>query len=434
MNPSGWLSTAAAALIAFYLGKSLGPAPIAFPDPEDARTAEEMESEVAKALTEPRAFVRASALIRLFEGLTNDNVSGAARAIDTRASENDPVDLQMFLTAWAHLDPVAALKEVQRSTIESRRELGLRVLIREWAASGDTLAAGNYFDTLTDPEQRRVVAGPLVRGWALSGDVPGALALARRLFEIHPRWDVIDGLVRGVFHAQGADSTLRMARSLRPQGDETTDPPQSGEFDQKVILTTLDMAGRDDPAAAAAVYDEFAGREAPPAWLLPSLATLADQMAQSAPETAVEWLLAKPEGAERSRALIDSMGTWAEGDFDAARTWFEKRNPAAFDPKSELSHTDSDLMAGLLKRMAKVQPSEAARSSTRLRPESDRIETFRRVAYFWSRLDATSAEAWISSLPLDPTQLARVREAAEWGLNRRDEVAGERRPDADGEN
>jgi hypothetical protein len=378
--------------------------------------------------------VRASALIRLFEGLTNENVSGAAHAIDARTSENDPVDLQMFLTAWAHLDPVSALREVQQSTIQSRRELGLRVLMREWAASGDTLAAGNYFDTLTDPEQRRVVAGPLVRGWALSGDVPGALALARRLFEIHPRWDVIDGLVRGVLHAQGAERTLRMASSLNPQIDATIDPPQGGEFDQKVILTTLDLAGQDDPKGAASVYDAFAGLADPPAWLLPSLAPLADRMAHSDPEATLEWLLPKPEGTERSRALMDVMGIWAEGDFDVAWAWFEKRNPSTPDAKSALAPTDSDLLAGLLRQMAKTRPTEAARWAMRLRPESNRIETFRRVAYFWSRTDAKGADEWISSLQLDPTQLARVREAAALGQNRRDELAGERRPGTDGGN
>ena len=434
MNRSGWLSTAAVALVAFYLGKSLGPARIVFPDPKEGRTAEEMESEVGKALAEPRAFVRASALIRLFEGLTNENVSGAAHAIDSRASENDPVDLQMFLTAWAHLDPVAALQEVQRSSIQSRKELGLRVIMREWAASGDTLAAGNYFDTLTDPDQRRVVAGPLVRGWALSGDVDGALALARRLFEIHPRWEVIDGLVRGVLHGQGAGSTLRMARSLNPQMDATIDPPRSGEFDQKVILTTLDLAGRDDPKAATVVYDAFAGLEAPPAWLLPSLAPLADQMARSEPEAAIEWLLPKTEGPERSLALMDATGTWADRDFDAAWAWFEKRNPSAHDPKSDLAPTESDLLAGLLRWMAKTRPTEAARWSILLRPESNRIETFRRVAYFWSRTNAKGADEWISTLQLDPTQLALVREAAEWGPNRRDELAGERRASPDGGN
>lgn len=427
MNRSGWLSTAAAALVAFYVGKALGPAPIAFPDPDEARTAEEMELEVARALAEPQAFVRASALIRLFEGLTNENVSGAARAVDSRASENDPVDLQMFLTAWAHLDPVAAMREVQRSTVQTRRELGLRVVMREWAASGETLAAGNYFDTLTDPDQRRIAAGPLVRGWALSGDTPGALALARRLFEIHPRWDVIDGLVRGILHAQGPAGALQMARTLDPE----TDAKKGGEFAQKVIQTTLDLAGRDDPKAAVAVYEAFAGAAAPPAWLASSLGPLAGQIGNSDPEAAAEWLLPMPDGPQRSRALMEAMASWADRDLDAAWAWFEQKSPSASDPKLELSPTESSLLAGLLRRMARVRPADAARWSIRLRPESNRIETFRRVAYFWSGTDASSADEWISTLNLGPTELARVREAAEWRRTRRDDPAVEERPESE---
>ena len=402
MNRSGWVSTAAAALVAFFLGKSLGPAPIAYPDPDEARTAEEMESEVSRALAESRAFVRASALIRLFEGLTKENVSGAAHAVESRANENDPVDLQMFLTAWAHLDPEAAMREVQRSPIQSRRDLGLRVVMREWAASGKTLAAGTYFDTLTDPEQRRIVAGPLVRGWALSGDMPGALALAHRLFEIEPRWDVIDGLVRGVLHAQGPAAALQMARTLDPRTDPKTDPQKGGEFARKVILTTLDLAGRDDPKAAVGVYDAFAaGAAAPPAWLTSSLGSLAAQIGRSDPQVAVEWLMSMSEGPERDRALMEVMSTWADRDFEPARAWFEKRNPSVLDATSKLSPPESALLAGLLRRMARIRPAEAAPLSVRLRPESNRIETFRRVAYYWSATDpgapTNGSRAWISA-------------------------------------
>ena len=69
---SRWIvGTGAACLAAGYmLGQSVGPAPVSFPDPSEARSAEEMEVAVNAALLEPRAFVRAGTLSRLFEGLT----------------------------------------------------------------------------------------------------------------------------------------------------------------------------------------------------------------------------------------------------------------------------------------------------------------------------------------------------------------------------
>ena len=113
-----------------------------------------MEQEVAEALREVRAFPRTSRLIRLFEELTTENVAGAARAVGARTGAYDPVDLQLFLTAWAHLDPLAALREIQSWPIQARRNVGLRTVIREWAASGLTLEAGSFYDTLTDAEER----------------------------------------------------------------------------------------------------------------------------------------------------------------------------------------------------------------------------------------------------------------------------------------
>jgi len=407
MGRSGWLIAAAVALVAFYVGKSLGPAPIGFPDPGEARSAEEMEAAVAEALAEPRAFPRTSALIRLFEGLSEANVEGAARAVEARAGEYDPVDLQLFLTAWTHLDPATAMRAVQAWPIRSRRELGIRIVMREWAASGRQIEAGSFFDSLTDPAQRELAAGPLVRGWALSGDAEGALALALRFWEADGRRDVIDALIRGVLHSRGAAGTFELARKV--------DPATGGEFAQRVAQTALNLAGRSDPKAAAAYYDDLAGTAPAAPWLVANLPRLAGLLRNESPEQTLVWLLPKAESAERTRGLMETAGTWAKLDFDAAWAWFEQHAESARDPEKTLSPTDSALLAGLVRRMARIRPVEAAPWALRLRPESDRLEMIRRVAYFWSASDARAADAWIASLSLDAESLERIREAATWG-------------------
>lgn len=411
MVRSNWWITAGAALVAFYLGTALRSDRVVFPDPEEARTSDELEADVARALSEPRAFARASSLIRLFEGLTKENVAGAARAVNARAGENDPVDLQMFLSAWAHLDPAAAMGEVQSWPIRSRREAGLRIVMREWAASGDTLAAGNFYETLTDAGQRNLLAGPLVRGWALSGDGPGALSLAVRFFETQARQDVVDSLVQGFLHARGPDAAIELARTLGPEAGD--------EFAQRVIRTTLDLAGREDPEAAAAYYDALVATAPPEPWLAPTLVQLAGLIRNTNPEAALEWLLPKAEGPERSRALMETMGTWAKRDFDAAWQWFESTGEATKDPKATLSPTESTLLAGLVRRLARLRPQEAATWAVRLRPGPDRIEMLRRVAYFWSATDSAGADEWIATLDLRPDDLNAIREAATWGRSGR---------------
>ncbi|MEZ4281515.1 MAG: hypothetical protein R3F21_18070 [Myxococcota bacterium] len=404
-----WIVALATALIGFALGRSMAPTTIEFPAPDAAIDAEEMEHRVELALRETRAFPRAGSLIRLFEGLTRENVAGAANAVRERAAERDPVDLQLFLTAYAHLDPTAAMLEVQSWPIRSRREQGLRIVMREWAASGERLAAGNFYDSLTDPDTRAVAASPLVRGWALSGDVEGARALALRFFEDEGRREVVDALVGGVLHARGTDGALALARAGEPHGPRV--------FDRQVTLATLALVGREDAKQAAAYYDELL-RPEPTPWLTPQLVPLAGLMRNDDPRAALEWLLPKSDGPERTRALKETMGTWARRDFDAARAWFEARGTSDPSTMGALSPTDSTLLSGLVRRQARVQPSEAAAWAVRLRPESDRLEMLRRVAYFWSMKDPAAADAWLATLVLSDAERAPIADAAEWGRSR----------------
>ena len=142
------------------------------------------------------------------------------------------------------------MREVASWPIRSRRDLGVRTVMREWAASGRQLEAGAYFDSLTDPALRDVAAGPLVRGWALGGDAEGALALVRAILECgaptrrrrRPR-------------ARRAPGAWRRGRD-RP-GENAWTRSRAARSAQKVILTTLDLAGQSDPNAAAAYYDEL---------------------------------------------------------------------------------------------------------------------------------------------------------------------------------
>lgn len=410
MGRFGWIAALMMAGLGFFVGRGLAPSAIAFPDPEAGRSAEQMESEVAQALRESRAFPRASSLIRLFEGLTTENVEGAARAVRARSGERDPVDLQLFLTAWAHLDARAAMLEVQSWPIRSRRELGIRIVMREWAASGRALEAGNYYESLSDPDQRVLAAGPLVRGWVLGGDLEGALELARRFWESEPRIDVVEALLQGTLHRESAEGVLALARQLDPQA--------GGEFDQRIALTALRLAGRENPVATAAYYDELA-RNGPSPWLAGNLVRIAGLLRNADPEAALEWLLPKPESAERSRALTETTGTWARRDLDAAWKWFEAHSSVDRDGNEPLSTTDSFMLVGLVRRMARTRPAEAAGWAVRLRPESGRIAMLRRVAYFWSASDPTAADRWLAGLELKDAERARIDDAARWGRSQK---------------
>ncbi|MBY0400740.1 hypothetical protein K2X89_10620, partial [Myxococcota bacterium] len=155
-------------------------------------------------------------------------------------------------------------------------------------------------------------------------------------------------------------------------------------------------------------------------WLVPNLLRIAGLLRNENPERALAWLLPKAPSAERTRGLTETAGTWAKQDFDVAWRWFERNATSARDPQATLTPTDSAILAGLVRRMARIRPADAAPWALRLRPESDRIEMIRRVAYFWSATDPTAADAWIERLQLDPDAMTRVREAAIWGRSEDD--------------
>ncbi len=397
-----WLAGVGLLLLGYFLGQASGPAPVEFPDPSEARSAEEMERAVESALSEPRAFPRAVTLVRLFEGLTSENVAGAARAVSSRAGRWDPVDLQLFLAAWVHVDPLAAVREVESWPIRSRRQIGLTIAIREWAASGHWLEAADYFQTIRDPDTRSIAAGPLVRGWALAGDLDGALGLAHRLWSTEDQLDVVDGFARGVLHAQGPQAALDIARRV--------DQVEQGEFAQRLTRVTLNLVAREDAPAAAALYQELVS-EGTPAWMDGTLDRVASLWRNDDPRSALEWMLGLAPTPERDRVLGETIATWGIRDFDTAWAWFEgTRGP--FSGQGVLDPTDSVLLGGLVRKMARIRSAEAADWALRLRPGAERDALLRRVSYFWSLEDPAATSRWIEGLDASPALRRELREAA----------------------
>lgn len=426
-------------LAGVLIGRSIGPPPVAFPEPDEARDADAVRASVDEALDEPRAFPRAGRLIRIFEGLTPANAKGAAESISARSGRWDPVDLQLFLSAWALVDPLAAVREVESWPIRSRREIGLTIAMREWAASGGGIDAAAYFQSIRDPDTRAMAAGPLVRGWALSGDVQGALTLAHRLWHGQGQLDVVDGFVRGALLARGAEDVLALARAVEPN--------RRGAFEQRLARVALNLAGREDPQAAARLYaallresvssedavegGEEAGAGAERgAWLGGMLDRVAGLWRNQDARAALVWILtetADAPQAERLRALSETMSTWALRDPDAAVAWFETER-GALDATGALDPVDSALVAGLVRARSRAQPAQAGRWAARIGEGVegvDRLALMARVARLWARQDPEATLAWLEDLPrLDERQRARLRRAAERGAR-----AGEPDPD-----
>jgi hypothetical protein len=369
-----------------------------------------MEQRVSEALAEPRAFPRAVALLRLFEGLSTENVAGVTRAFDAHTGPGDPVDLQLLLSAWVLLDPLSAVTAVQGWPDRARREIGMKIAVREWAATGDRLAATAFVETIADPVLRQVMWGPLVRGWALSGGREPALVFARRLWDQKDQVDVVDGYVRGIMQIDGLEAAIETAR----QGD-----PHSGNpFDQRLARVTLNLVGDQDPALAARYFEELAGEDEPPEWMGGVLDRLAWRWRSiHDPEAAMVWLRSLPDWPQRRKVLTNTAAEWAQQDLDGAWAWFEQNVETG--GSGLLPAPDSAVLAGLVRWTVRTRPQEVTAWVLRLREEDDREALLRGVAYYLALQDRATADAWIEGLGLPRSAAGPLREAARRGAQTR---------------
>jgi hypothetical protein len=237
-----------------------------------------------------------------------------------------------------------------------------------------------------------MAAGPLVRGWALAGDLEGALGLARRLWNTEDRLDVVDGFVRGVLHADGPQAALDVARRVDPEAD--------GEFAHRLTRVTLNLVAREDAPAAAGLYRELVS-QGTPEWLEGTLDRVGSLWRNDDPQAALEWMLTLESTPERDRVLGETIATWGIRDFDTAWSWFE-RERGPFPEQGVVDPTDSALLAGLVRKLARIRPAEAAVWALRLQPGGDRTKLWKRVAYFWSREEPAAAARWIDGLDASP--------------------------------
>lgn len=391
------------ALLALGFVLGLGVALMVRPssDRTEVGTSDEMERAVRDAMREVSAFDRSRTLSQVLAGLNAGNVDGAVRGMRSDSDHLEPIDMQLLLSAWTRFDAFGALSAAERWPSKSGREIGMRMVMREWAASGRVLDAVNYYQTLQDPETRAMLAGPLLRGWAMSGDFDGALERARRIWELGEAEDSVDGFVRGALTALGPEALLERISSLQDAG--------SGDFEQRLMRSTLNLSAREVPAAAAGVYSELAG-ETLPDWLHGAMKVIALSWAENDPRAAIEWLLTQSDRAERTVALKEIMRSWTLRDLDAAWGWWLAENEESDAQGIENAVLRSILLAPALRSMAEFRPVEASKWVEQVTKPAARMVLIQRIAHFWTLRDPDPAQVWVDGLGLSDEDAARVAE------------------------
>lgn len=398
------------ALLAFgvLLGLLLGEWRGASEGPLEVRSASEMETEVRTALREVGAFDRAHALGRVLRSLDGENVEGAARAVRLGVEYLDPIVSQLFLSAWAGFDPLAAMEEARSWPTAVSRDLGMRTVAREWAASGRYLSAVNYYQSLDDAGMRSMLLGPLLRGWAQSGDVDGALDRARVAWErIDQPEAAVDGFARGALAVLGPEAMAARISELEGTGTD--------DFEKRLILASIGLLANERPDQAARLYSHFAG-DSPPGWLDGGLALIASPWSVRDPLAAIEWLLEEPDGPQRTLELKNAVRAWTLQDLGEAWGWWQDQASDAEARVVERPVLRSILLAPALRALARVRPAEAAQWVDQVGQPAGRQVLVQRIAHFWAQRDETAALDWARGLELAPEDSVAVEAAIANGV------------------
>jgi hypothetical protein len=349
-----------------------------------------MRAELAAALAEPETLARMAALVRLLGQLGDENVVGAAAAVDEQLTVIPDADLQLFLHSWAAFDPRAALDHVLDWPLQTKREFGAGQVIYYWAWHQGVVEARLQVDSLTEPSVRKVARGELVKGWARSGDYAGVTEYAARLAhgDLRDRYTAI--IVSAIIANDGSDAAMRWADGVPEDAND--------RFKRTAFRKALRHVSVRDPEKAAAWYERHA--EHPYTEL--GMAVVVPEWVERDPEAAFDWLLSQTPGPERDRAMRSAIRRWLAVDAQTAAAWMRER------------HGDAELAAAVepfVLWLAQSDPAEAVRWAEGIPQEVRRARALQIAGTRWRAQDPEAFGNWLAGAELPESTRAALERA-----------------------
>jgi hypothetical protein len=277
----------------------------------------------------------------------------------------------LLLTAWAELDPTAALTYASENT---QNGFATETILSAWATK-DSEAAVRWAQANHQGDGANPYMPGIIRGIAASDPARATELLA--------------SMPRSVERAEGLDFIMP---HLLEKGVEAT----------RAWIAGL----KDDALRNGAILRS------------------AEPLAKTDPEGTVSWLLANP-GEASQRRLDNVYNTWAQKDQQAALASFnalpagENRSNALRGVVTSVAAKDPLAAVALMDRYPgdvtdrAVQnviwhsfgsdPATAASQISRITNERDREQMYRRALNAWSERDSTAAQAWMQANPVPET-------------------------------
>lgn len=323
------------------------------------------------------ALDRSRAMLAFIDQLgPNDMEEAVAHFRGLGLTESRFGEYAMLLTAWAEMDPVAALAYATTNT-------------------------GGSFATNT-----------VLTAWA-GRDAEAAIAWATQNHQGDGANPHMAGIIQGI----AASDPLRATQLL-------TEMPFSRERGTALaaLLPHLIQQGPDAARIWVAGLTDERLRDG-------AMIRLAEQLASTDPAGTAKWLIDNPGQASRDR-LNNVFDTWARQDRAAATAYFNSLPPgetrsnalrgvvsavATSDPQEAaamLNRHSGDVTDGVVRnfvwRSFGSDPSIAASHIGMISDPGMRDEMYRRTLTGWLRNDPATATSWIRSNPVPPTVLEEM--------------------------
>jgi hypothetical protein len=396
--PSIPLPATLAALVGLGIGY-FSPALLSHTAEPGVVTAPQAELQLSEALSRFDRLDRISAQASVLARATPESLAGVLAAVD--AAPLNPGDIEYLLTVswWAEFDPEAARRWSERDLRVGGHRLILEELFRVWARRDPEAAMAAV------PELRyrihRTAAAVAVLSQVDVSQVVRIVTLLRMLSDADERRAAIEAITTHELVAgNGIDAAKKRIGILQVVATE------EGDFDLAADLqaASVQALASIDPVAAGLWWSEWAeSQDEIPA---SSARDIGLGWTKLDPISALGWIAGLPPGAVRDETVKISYRQWLVQDFASARAWGAEhsQSPERWVEPAMINYA---VVVGA------EDPLKGIAVTGNLSEAAIRNEALLLIVRRWLRNDRETADAWLESSDLEPSQIARIRATAD---------------------
>lgn len=348
-----------------------------------------IQRRISDLLESPDAIARAQAWLAFVNALGRDELESVVDAFrDLGLQDSRSSEYGMILTAWAKLDPYAALDYAKANTGGS---LARNTILETWASSDPegaiAWAEANHEGDDANPWMIGVIRGLAPYDPARATELMAAMPYSER------RGEAVSAILPRILR-DGPEATKSWVASIedsRLQGGVIR--RAAGELAKDDPRGTADWVVSQHPDHAGGVIDNVIG-----GWL------------RESEGEALAYYQSLPSGDIRSNALRGITNSMATQDPQAAADFLDRHAADATDRTYNQFVWHS----------FRGDPALAVSYIDQIQDSGARSSTYRRTLDYWMRQDFDAATRWIDSNPLPD-------DVAEGVQSRREQLQGGRR-------